>query len=117
MTRPGTPTAAAVGVTPQETGAVGPHPAALPIVLVGVFLSGLDFFIVNVAIPSIRTDLHASDAAIQLIIASYALMYGVGMITGGRLGDLYGRRRMFALAVTLFTLASAACGLAPTVGF
>jgi EmrB/QacA subfamily drug resistance transporter len=117
MTRPDTPTATPATAAPPETVVAGPHRAALPIILVGVFLSGLDFFIVNVAIPSIRTDLHASDAAIQLIIATYALMYGVGMITGGRLGDLFGRRRMFALAVTLFTLASAACGLAPTVGF
>ncbi|MDX3225998.1 MFS transporter [Streptomyces sp. ME19-01-6] len=90
----------------------GPHPATLPIVLVGVFLSGLDFFIVNVAIPAIQADLHANEAQIQLIVAGYALMYGVGMITGGRLGDLFGRRRLFVIALVSFTLASAACGLA-----
>jgi EmrB/QacA subfamily drug resistance transporter len=104
--------------TPPEGSAAAASPswAVLPIVLVGVFLSGLDFFIVAVAIPSIRADLNASAADIQLIVASYALVYGVGMITGGRLGDLYGRRRMFMIAMTLFTLASAACGLAPNVG-
>jgi EmrB/QacA subfamily drug resistance transporter len=90
------------------------HWAVLPVVLAGVFLSGIDFFIVNVAIPSVQRDLHASAASIQFIIAGYALACGVGMITGGRLGDLYGRRRMFALAMALFTLASTACGLAPT---
>jgi EmrB/QacA subfamily drug resistance transporter len=101
----------------QAAAAPAPHWAVLPIILVGVFLSGLDFFIVNVAIPSMQADLHATEAQIQLIVASYALMYGVGMITGGRLGDLYGRRRMFALAMTVFTLASAACGIAPNPGF
>ncbi|MDH6135468.1 EmrB/QacA subfamily drug resistance transporter [Kitasatospora sp. MAA4] len=112
-TSPGTSSGA---TTPQAAAPSAPHWAALPIVLVGVFLSGLDFFIVNVAIPSMQADLHASEAQIQLIVASYALMYGVGMITGGRLGDLFGRRRMFALAMTIFTIASAACGLAPNPG-
>jgi len=104
-------------VAPPAPRDTAPHWAVLPVVLAGVFLSGLDFFIVNVAIPSIQQDLHANQAQIQFIIAGYALAYGVGMITGGRLGDLYGRRRMFALAMTLFTLASAACGFAPTPGF
>ncbi|MFJ8825492.1 MFS transporter [Streptomyces sp. NPDC102467] len=102
------------GRATQQPARSVPHPATLPIVLVGVFLSGLDFFIVNVAIPAIQADLHASEAQIQLIVATYALMYGVGMITGGRLGDLFGRRRLFVIALVSFTLASAACGLAPT---
>ncbi|WP_211265594.1 MFS transporter [Actinacidiphila oryziradicis] len=88
----------------------------MPIVLVGVFLSGLDFFIVNVAIPAIQADLHASEAQIQLIVATYALMCGVGMITGGRLGDLFGRRRLFVIAMVSFTLTSTACGLALNTG-
>ncbi|WP_282203860.1 MFS transporter [Kitasatospora fiedleri] len=108
--------AAAPAPVPAQAAAPpgAPHPATLPIVLVGVFLSGLDFFIVNVAVPAIRLDLHATDAQIQLVVAAYALAYGVGLITGGRLGDLYGRRRVLALGMTLFTAASAAAGAAPT---
>lgn len=90
--------------------------ATLLVVLATTFLVTLDFFIVNVAIPSIQAGLSASGAQIQLVIAGYGLSYAAGLITFGRLGDLYGRRRMFALGVAAFTLASAACGLAPTGG-
>jgi MFS family permease len=83
------------------------------VVLVGTFVTFLDFFIVNVALPSIQTELHAGPGAVQLVIAGYGLAFAVGMIGGGRLGDLYGRRRMFALGLALFTVASAICGLAP----
>lgn len=90
--------------------------APLLVVLTGTFVTFLDFFIVNVALPSMQTDLHAGPSAISLVVAGYGLTFAVGMITGGRLGDLYGRRRMFALGLVLFTLTSAACGLAPTIG-
>jgi EmrB/QacA subfamily drug resistance transporter len=86
------------------------------VVLAGTFMALLDFFIVNVALPSIQSGLHASRAAVQLIIAGYGLTFATGMITGGRLGDLYGRRRMFMTGLALFTLTSAACGLAPGAG-
>jgi EmrB/QacA subfamily drug resistance transporter len=89
--------------------------APLLVVLTGTFVTFLDFFIVNVALPSMQHDLHAGPAAISLVVAGYGLTFAVGMITGGRLGDLYGRRRMFALGLVLFTLTSAACGLAPTI--
>jgi EmrB/QacA subfamily drug resistance transporter len=89
----------------------------LLVVLTGTFMVMLDFFIVNVALPSIQAGLHAGAAAIQLVVASYGLTLAVGMISGGRLGDLYGRRRLFALGLALFTLTSAACGLAPGTGF
>ncbi|MEO3785562.1 MFS transporter [Actinocorallia sp. B10E7] len=85
----------------------------LPIVLTGVFITILDFFIVNVAIPPIQNDLHASAAAVQWTVAGYGLAYGSGLVLGGRLGDVFGRRRMFALGMALFTLASVACGLVP----
>ncbi|AEH10795.1 MULTISPECIES: MFS transporter [Protofrankia] len=91
--------------------------APLLVVLAGTFVTFLDFFIVNVALPSIQTDLHASPAAVSLVAAGYGLTFAAGMITGGRLGDIYGRRRMFALGLALFTLTSAGCGLAPTAGF
>jgi len=90
------------------------HWLALPIILAGVFMVTLDFFIVNVAIPSMQRGLHANAAAIQFVIAGYGLAVAAGLITGGRLGDLYGQRRLFALGLALFTLTSAACGLAPT---
>ncbi|WP_106400857.1 MFS transporter [Actinocorallia populi] len=88
----------------------------LPVVLTGVFITILDFFIVNVAVPPIQDDLHASDSAVQWIVAGYGLAYGSGLILGGRLGDVFGRRRMFAAGMALFTLASAACGLVPDAG-
>ncbi|MGI8552543.1 MAG: MFS transporter, partial [Dehalococcoidia bacterium] len=87
--------------------------AALPVILAGTFMTILDFFIVNVAIPAMQRDLHAGSGAIEFVVAGYGLAYAAGLITGGRLGDLYGRRRMFALGLALFTLTSAGCGLAP----
>jgi len=91
--------------------------APLLVVLTGTFMTFLDFFIVNVALPSIQGRLHAGPAAIQLVVAGFGLAFAVGMISGGRLGDLYGRRRMFTVGLALFTVTSAACGLAPTAGF
>jgi EmrB/QacA subfamily drug resistance transporter len=85
----------------------------LLVLLSGTFMVVLDFFIVNVAIPSIQRDLHAGAAALQLVVIGYGLANAAMLITGGRLGDMHGRRRVFAIGVALFTLASAACGLAP----
>jgi EmrB/QacA subfamily drug resistance transporter len=90
--------------------------APLLVVLAGTFVTFLDFFIVNVALPSIETDLQAGPSALSLVVAGYGLTFAVGMITGGRLGDLYGRRRMFSIGLALFTITSAACGVAPSVG-
>ena len=92
------------------------HLPTLLIMLTGVFMTALDVFIVNVAIPSAQHDLHAGDGAVQWIVAGFGLAVAAGVITAGRLGDLYGRRRMFSLGLGLFTFASAACGLAPTAG-
>lgn len=88
----------------------------LLVVLAGTFVTFLDFFIVNVALDSIGTRLHAGPAALQLIVAGYGLAFAVAMISGGRLGDVYGRRRMFSIGLALFTLTSLACGLAPNAG-
>jgi EmrB/QacA subfamily drug resistance transporter len=85
---------------------------ALAIVLVAAFMVLLDISIVNVAIPSIQRDLHTSFAQVQFVIAGYQLAYGVLLITGGRLGDILGRKLMFILGVIGFTVASAICGLA-----
>ena len=91
--------------------------APLPVLLAGTFMVVLDFFIVNVALPSMQTDLHATAGAIEWVVAGYALTSAVFLITAGRLGDRFGRRRMFSIGLALFTLASAACGAAgsPTV--
>jgi EmrB/QacA subfamily drug resistance transporter len=88
----------------------------LLVVLAGTFMTFLDFFIVNVALPSVQSDLHAGSATVQLVVAGYGIAFAVGMISGGRLGDLYGRRRIFTLGLALFTLTSLACGLAPSAG-
>ena len=90
---------------------------ALAVVLSAAFLVALDFFVVNVSIPSIRAGLHATFAEVQLVIASYGLTYSVLLISGGRLGDIYGRKRMFLLGVAGFTLTSALCGLASAPTF
>lgn len=86
--------------------------AALPVLLVAVFVTTLDFFVANLALPSIRADLRAGHASVQFVIAGYGLAYAAGLIVSGRLGDLYGHRRVFRVGLALFTLASAGCGLA-----
>jgi len=82
------------------------------ILLVGSFLPPLDFFIVNVALPSIQSDLGTSSSAEQMVISSYAALYAVTLTTGGRLGDLYGRSRVFFVGLVGFTAASVLCGVA-----
>jgi EmrB/QacA subfamily drug resistance transporter len=91
--------------------------APLAVVLTGTFMVVLDFFIVNVAMPAMQSDLHAGTGAIEWVVAGYGLTFATFLITAGRLGDQLGRRRMFSLGLGLFTLASAACGVAssPTV--
>jgi EmrB/QacA subfamily drug resistance transporter len=86
--------------------------APLPIVLSGTFMVVLDFFIVNVALPSIQSSLHSSSGSVEWVAAGYGLTSAVFLITAGRLGDRIGRRRTFALGLGLFTLSSAACGAA-----
>jgi EmrB/QacA subfamily drug resistance transporter len=88
--------------------------ALMPVVLAGVAMVVLDFFIVNVAMPTMQSDLGAGASAIQWVIASYGLAFAAGLITGGRLGDQFGRRRMFTVGLALFIVTSAACGVAPS---
>src|SRR5215475_927825 len=86
--------------------------AILAIVLTGQFMALLDASVVNVAAPSIHADLHTSGAGLQLVIAGYVITYAVLLVTGARLGDIFGHRTMFLFGVALFTLASLGCGLA-----
>ncbi len=72
----------------------------------------LDTTIVNVALPSIREDLGFSQASLAWVVNAYVLTFGGFMLLGGRLGDLFGHRRLFVLGVALFTLASLGCGIA-----
>src|SRR5581483_3094665 len=76
----------------------------------------LDGTIVNVALPTIRAELHTSLTALQWIAGGYALTFAIGLVTGGRLGDIFGRRRLFLIGIAGFTLASAVCGAAPSSG-
>src|SRR4051794_24888678 len=77
----------------------------------------LDATIVNVALPSIRSDLGFSETSLAWVINAYTLTFGGFLLLGGRLGDLYGHRRLFLAGISLFTLASAGCGIAGSQGF
>jgi MFS family permease len=98
----------------QEPITQEPGGLALAVVLIGAYLAIVDFFIVNVALPSMQTDLHASSAALELVVAGYATAYALTLVTGGRLGDAHGRRRLFGFGLVAFALTSLLCGLAPT---
>ncbi|SCL66373.1 drug resistance transporter, EmrB/QacA subfamily [Micromonospora citrea] len=89
---------------------------ALLVILFASFMDLLDVTIVTVAAPDIARDLDAGEAQLQWMVAAYTLALGSGLITGGRLGDAYGRRRVFLASLVCFTVASAACALAPTAG-
>ena len=87
---------------------------ALIVLCLGVLMIVLDGTIVNVALPSIRTDLKFAETSLVWVVNAYMLTFGGFLLLGGRLGDLYGPRKLFLLGITLFTLASLACGLANT---
>ena len=87
---------------------------AFIVLVVGGLLPSVDFFIVNVSLPSIHTSLGANPAEVQLVVSGYAASYAVFLITGGRLGDLYGRRRLFMIGMAGFLATNALCGLAIT---
>lgn len=102
-------TAGRATAAPPSLGALG-----LFTVLLGAALPLIDFFIVNVALPTIGHDLAASEAVLELVVAGYGLAYAVLLVLGGRLGDLFGRRRLFLGGMAAFGLTSLACGLAPS---
>ncbi|MBR8225095.1 MFS transporter [Burkholderia ambifaria] len=104
---PRTPSGAAAAASPRSH-----HGWALVVLLVGAILPPLDYFIVNLALPAIRDGIGARPAELQLVVSAYACANAVVQITGGRLGDLYGRKRMFMVGMAGFVVASALCGLA-----
>jgi EmrB/QacA subfamily drug resistance transporter len=86
----------------------------LAVVLTGSFMAVLDTTIVNVALPSIEQGAHASSDALEWVVSGYALTFGLALVPAGRIGDRYGYKRLFLTGLTLFTLASVACGVAAT---
>lgn len=88
---------------------------SLAILLIANFMNLIDVTIVNVALPSMRENLGATDSQIEWVVAAYVLAFALGLLPFGRLGDIVGRTRMFLLGVAAFTLASALCGLAPSI--
>ena len=97
-------------------GRATPPGVALAIVLTGQIMAIIDVNIVNVAVPSMHATLGASGAGLQLVVAGYTIAYAVLLVTGARLGDILGHRRVYLAGVALFTVASLGCGLAPTTG-
>lgn len=117
--RHGDDTDSTAGTGPVD-GPPGPSPrrvrAMILVAMAATFMAMMDSYIVNVAIPSIRTDLHASVSAVEMTVGGYILVYGLFLVTGGRLGDIVGYRRMFLVGLGLFTAASLACGIAQGPG-
>src|SRR5437867_2968065 len=89
---------------------------ALYVLCLASLMIVLDVTIVGVALPSIKADLGFSDTSLAWVVNAYLLTYGGFLLLGGRLGDLYGHRRLFLIGITAFTLASFACGLANSQG-
>src|SRR6266550_4663571 len=111
MARDMTPTRALTHTDPGMSGRLN---VLLALILTGQFMAVLDASIVNVAIPTIRLDLGASGSDLQLIVAGYVIAYAVLLITGARLGMRFGFRTAFVWGLALFTVASFACGIAPS---
>jgi MFS family permease len=88
----------------------------LPALLAAMFMAQFDLYVVNVAGPSLEHDLHMSDALLELVVAGYGFTYASGLVTGGRLGDLYGPRRMFIAGTLAFSVISVLAGLAQSPG-
>ncbi len=107
---PGQRRMVALAATPRHRG------AALGLILAAAFMVVLDFSIVNVALASIERELHVGTTAAQWVITAYAITFGGLLVLGGRIGDLFGRRRVFVVGLVLFSLASLAGGLATSIG-
>lgn len=101
---------------PPQSAASPLGPVALTTLLFGAFLPMLSFFIINVALPSIGSDLHASSGELQLVVGSYGIANATLLVVGGRLGDGFGRKRLFVIGLAGFTAISLVCAIAPTIG-
>jgi EmrB/QacA subfamily drug resistance transporter len=116
---------ASIGRPPCDEAAIlaGPADRAQPVcgawvlaaTILGSSMAFIDGTVVNVALPALQTSLHATIRDVQWVVESYGLLLAALLLTGGALGDLYGRRKVFAIGVALFAVASAWCGLAPDI--
>src|SRR5258708_8044297 len=97
-----------------ETSAAGAW--VLAATILGSSMAVIDGTVVNVALPALQSGLHATITDVQWVVESYALFLAALLLTGGSLGDLYSRRKVFAIGVILFSVASAWCGLAANIG-
>ncbi|EFL29371.1 probable actinorhodin transporter [Streptomyces himastatinicus ATCC 53653] len=100
------------GMGSESAGRAG-RAALLTVLLVGQFMANIDTAIVNIAAPSVQADLHASAGQVDLVVSGYILAYAVLLVTGARLGDTHGHRRIFLLGLLGFVITSLACGIAP----
>ena len=101
-------------VSPRTASPLGP--VALTTLLFGAFLPMLSFFIINVALPAIGSDLKAGAGELQLVVGSYGIANATLLVVGGRLGDGFGRKRLFIFGLVGFTVMSLICAIAPTIG-
>ncbi|MGH1516805.1 MFS transporter [Chryseobacterium sp. JK1] len=90
---------------------------ALNFLITGAFLSPLDYFIVNMALPSIKNAFKTNDHQLQMVVAIYGLTYAALVVCGGRLGDIYGRKKIFTIGLYIFLLSSLACAFAPEINW
>src|SRR3954453_10367692 len=103
----------ALSMTPStETARKDRRWSALALIVTAQFMVILDVAIVNVALPSIKTDLNFSQTNLQWVVSSYAILFGGTLLLGGRLADILGRRRLFIAGLALFAASSLLCGLA-----
>jgi MFS family permease len=98
----------------EITAQTGLRSAALAALLVGYAMAVMDFFIVNVALPTMGRDLHASTSLLELVVSGYGVSFALLLVLGGRLGDAFGRHRLYMAGMAGFTVSSLACGLAPS---
>ena len=105
---------------PQDIAAASSAPvnkwAAAAVLLLANFMNLIDITIVNVAMPSLQSELSAPPNLIEWIVAGYTFSFALLLLPAGRMGDLFGRRRMFVTGIVVFTLASVVCGIAPGIG-
>ena len=90
---------------------------SLPVILTGTFMVLFDLWVVTVAAPSIQVDLGTGEGGLALVVAGYSFVYALGVVTGGRMGDRYGRRRMYVCGLGVFSAASLLCGIAPSTAW
>ncbi|MER5637339.1 MFS transporter [Kitasatospora sp. NPDC002227] len=119
VARPAAASAAPTAASPSAAATPTPLTISLSVaglvtVLLGAFLPMLDFFIVNVALPTIDRDLGAGPAVLELVAAGYGIAFAVLLVLGGRLGDTFGRKRLFIAGAGAFAVTSLLCGIAPT---